>query len=459
MEENRSFWDKVRIRWRALTSMGSEIDATVAEEKIRKGVNVRGTNVWILACSIIIASVGLNVNSIPVIIGAMLISPLMGPIFGMGLSLCINDRKLLTNALKNFLVMVGVSLLAAFLYFLLTPLKMANPTELLARTSPTIYDVFIALFGGIAGTLEMCRKDRGTVLSGVAIATALMPPLCTAGFGLASANMHYFFGALYLFLINTVFILIATYLTAAYLKFPKVSEASPQDKRFRTISSIILVAILVPSVISAISMVRSNNTEREVRAFIEENKTFGNAYIYDYSISGQSAKIFFAGDLTEGDLDYLRTSAQRHGLDPSKLEIKANAFGAKTDDILKGIYERSDEALAERDARIKELEEELKQADANAIPYQQIAKELKYKYPTVGSLSLSRGSMVQVLAAGDSTGTARDSTVEVPCLNAIIRSGEPLSRAEIDEITRWLCIRLGDDTVVVDNIVDTNSNQ
>lgn len=444
MANGKNIWDRLKALWRITTSVGTELDTEEAAEKIRGGINVRGTNVWILACSIVIASVGLNVNSIPVIIGAMLISPLMGPIFGMGLSLSINDRHLLAGALKNFLVMVAVSLAAATLYFLLTPLKLANPSELLARTSPTIFDVFIALFGGVAGTLEFCRKERGTVLSGVAIATALMPPLCTAGFGLAGGNLHYFFGAVYLFLINTVFILIATYLATRYLKFPKVEEADPNNRRFRTISSIILLAIIVPSVISAISLIRSNNTEREVRAFIEENKTFGDAYIYDYSFSGRNAQISFAGNLSDSDMAYLRAAAARHGLDTTRLEIKANTFGAKADELLKGVYDHAEEAIAARDARIKELEGQLQQAEGVAIPYQQISKELKYKYPAVSGLSLSRGSAIRMEG---------DSISEMPVTNALIQSAEALSAEQIEEITRWLRLRLEDSTIVVNNII------
>ena len=460
MAKEHTFWERVRYGWRKITSMTDELDTAAAAERIRGGVNIKGANVWILVCSIIIASVGLNVNSIPVIIGAMLISPLMGPIFGMSLSLCINDKELLLGALKNFLVMVGVSLLAAFLYFLLTPLKLANPTELLARTSPTIFDVFIALFGGAAGMLEHSRKERGTVLSGVAIATALMPPLCTAGFGLAGGNWHYFFGALYLFLINAVFILMAAYFTARYLRFAKVAEGTPQGKRFRTISSLILLAIIVPSVISAVSMIRSNNIERNLRDFIDENKTFGDAYIYDYNISGSDARIFFAGDLSENDIHYLKEAARRHGLNPDKLEITVNSFGStKADDILKGVYARAEEAMAAKDARIKELEGQLQEADGKAIPYLQITKELKYKYPTVGSLSLSRGTAVRILPAADSAATgsaAMDSIVEVPCINALVTTSEALPADALAEITQWLRLRLEDDSVTVTNTVEAN---
>ena len=441
---SRSFWDKIKLQWRAITRVGDELDIAAASAKIRNNLNVRGTTVWILACSIIIASVGLNINAIPVIIGAMLISPLMGPIFGMGLSLSTNDRDLLMAALKNFLVMVAVSLLAATLYFILTPLKLANPSELLARTSPTIFDVFIALFGGAAGTLEFCRKDRGTVIAGVAIATALMPPLCTAGFGLATGNMKYFLGPLYLFIINTVFILIATLLVTRSLHFQKVSESDPRNRRWGTISTLILLAIIVPSVISAISLIRSNNIEREVRAFISENKTFGDAYIYDYSISGQSARINFAGNLSAGDIEYLRTAAARHGLDTTKLEIKTNTFGTKADELLKEVYNRTEESLAAKDARIKELEGQLQQAEGVAIPYQQISRELKYKYPVVSGLSLSRGSAIKM---------SGDSIVEAPVTNALIQSAEALSAEQMEEITRWLRLRLEDTTIVANNII------
>ena len=161
--------------------MSEDLDVESASESIKKNIHFRGANVFILACAIIIASVGLNLNSIPVIIGAMLISPLMGPILGFGMGLGTNDMKLVKQALTNFFVMVGISIIASTLYFLISPLRLGNQSELLARTNPTIYDVMIALFGGLAGILETSRKDKGKVLSGVAIATALMPPLCTVG--------------------------------------------------------------------------------------------------------------------------------------------------------------------------------------------------------------------------------------------------------------------------------------
>ena len=182
---------KVKEYIKSVVSLGEHIDIDAANANIRSSIAFRGPNVYILACAIIIASVGLNVNSIPVIIGAMLVSPLMGPIFGFGLGLGTNDVDLLRSSLKNFGIMVLISILASTLYFIITPLKLDEPTELLARTNPTIYDVLIALFGGIAGMLETSRKEKGNVLSGVAIATALMPPLCTVGYGIAELNTRH----------------------------------------------------------------------------------------------------------------------------------------------------------------------------------------------------------------------------------------------------------------------------
>ena len=178
-----TIWDYIKRLIKKYIYVYDQIDTADAAERIKNGIWFRGPNVWILAFSIVIASVGLNVNSTAVIIGAMLISPLMGPIVGTGLALGTNDTDLLKLSAKNLLIMVVIALLASTLYFILSPLSLVNPTELEARTSPTIYDVLIALFGGLAGIFENSRKERGTVLSGVAIATALMPPLCTAGYG------------------------------------------------------------------------------------------------------------------------------------------------------------------------------------------------------------------------------------------------------------------------------------
>ncbi len=216
------------LNWFNLRSELEDYDAI--HENIEKGIVFKGTNLWILVFAIVVASVGLNMNSTAVIIGAMLISPLMGPINGMGYSLATYDFHLLRLSAKNFSFAVGVSLITSTLYFAISPINEAH-SELLARTSPTIYDVIIAFFGGLAGIIAMSSKLKGNVIPGVAIATALMPPICTAGYGLATLQFNFFFGALYLFTINSVFIAFAALIVCQFLKFPIRSIVDPDRKR------------------------------------------------------------------------------------------------------------------------------------------------------------------------------------------------------------------------------------
>ena len=256
----KHFFGSLRDHIGNIVNLNEHIDTDKASQYIRSNIEFKGPNAYILAFAIVIASVGLNTNSIPVIIGAMLISPLMGPIFGIGYGLGTNDTAFIKTAFKNLLIMVVISILASSIYFLVSPLELENPTELLARTNPTIYDVLIALFGGFAGIIEISRKDKGTVISGVAIATALMPPLCTAGFGLASGSLKYFAGAMYLFFINSIFIAIATFLTVKYLKFPMATFTDPaRKKRVSRWVAALTIIIVAPSVYSAVIMIRENN--------------------------------------------------------------------------------------------------------------------------------------------------------------------------------------------------------
>ena len=339
-----------------------ELDTAGAAQRIKHGIWFRGPNVWILAFSIIIASVGLNVNSTAVIIGAMLISPLMGPIIGTGLALGTNDVDLLKSAFKNLLVMVFVSLLASTLFFILSPLSLVNPTELEARTSPTIYDVLIALFGGLAGILENSRKERGTVLSGVAIATALMPPLCTAGYGLAHGNMHFFLGALYLFLINSVFIALATYLMVKYLRFEPVSGIEVKTaKRRRNLITIGLFIVIVPSIWSAAVLIKDNNFEKNVRDYMEADRLVGpRTYVNEYRIQGRNVEFILAGEpLTDSLKAVFFEKARQHGIRESAITLKEHSFGMSQrdmDNIVQEIYNRTNAELDENDAMVAALQ-------------------------------------------------------------------------------------------------------
>ncbi len=447
-----NFWNSLKSDIKAITNISDYIDTDAAARSIRSNVAFRGPNVWILAFSIIIASVGLNVNSTAVIIGAMLISPLMGPIIGIGLGLGVNDTKLIRVGLKNLLVMVGISLMASFMYFLMTPLKLANPTELLSRTNPTIYDVIIALFGGAAGLLEISRKEKGTVLSGVAIATALMPPLCTAGYGLASGHISYFFGALMLFIINGVFIIIATYLMSKILGFPEYEFLdAKQARRTRSLVTLVFVLVTIPSILSAITMIRSNKFAQNAESFVSENRMLDNGYIYDYDIDthkGGKISLYIAGNmLDENEKSRLRLSAKDHGIDPERVEFYAHQIApnenGSADKLVRDIYARTDSEIGKRDAQIRMLEMELSKYKQKEIPYTQISREIVSQYPQVKEIYISRGADVTT-----------DSLYSKDCILVVAKTQRALGDEAKLRMTEFLKARLNDTTVVVINALD-----
>jgi uncharacterized hydrophobic protein (TIGR00271 family) len=354
----QTHWQNFLSRLRKIVRIEGEMDTVAASDRIRSAIPFRGPNVWILACSIVIASAGLSINSTAVIIGAMLISPLMGPIIGVGLSLGTGDAKLLKFSAMNLLVMVVVSLIFSTLFYVVSPLEPVTPTELNARTTPTIYDVLIALFGGFAGILENSRKERGTVLSGVAIATALMPPLCTAGYGISHLSWHYFSGAMFLFIINGVFIILATYLTVKYLHFESVGELDRlNSRRGKRITSGILAVILIPSLIAAFQMVRENNFERRVNHFVANHTILEGSYIYDHKVGPKrTVTISVAGEpLSDEAWVSFWDDARKAGLKKEQITLRQNTHSMTKDQILLLIHDlhgETDLALKEKDETI-----------------------------------------------------------------------------------------------------------
>ena len=253
-------------------------------ENIKKNTIFKGTNLWILAFAILIASIGLNVNSAAVIIGAMLISPLMGPIMGVGLSLGIYDFELLKQAIRNLLIATIIGLFISSLYFSITPLNEAQ-SELLARTYPTIYDVLIAFVGGLTGIVAGSRSEKGNAIPGVAIATALMPPLCTAGYGLATYNFGIFLGAFYLYLINCVFICLATFLFVRFLKFPKKQYIDAKTTlKFKRLLIFIVIIMILPSIYLAYRLVNENSKQTAIEKFITNEILSKNATLISKNI-------------------------------------------------------------------------------------------------------------------------------------------------------------------------------
>lgn len=435
-----SFWISLKEKFLRLSSLNGQLDTDAASENIRNNIHFQGPTVWILVFSIVIASVGLNINSTAVIIGAMLISPLMGPILGLGLGLGVNDTILLRDSLKNLLVMVVVSLIAASLYFLLSPLQMANPTELEARTSPSIYDVLIALFGGMAGILEHCRKEKGTVLSGVAIATALMPPLCTAGYGIAHGLWRFFFGAMGLFIINTVFIAFATFIFVKSLHFSEKRYISEERRRRNSrLITVVLILVMVPSVVSAFFMIRENNFAVAAEKFVTENRNFTGGFIYNYRVKDNKVEIYLAGEkLSDEDRAFLYGSAKTFGIKEDQLVIVQHTLHGTEDrdELISSMSDRYDRLISVRDKRIESLEEELGKAARKEIPYEQITREVATQYPDVEEVVLSRGASITT-----------DSLKTKECVIVMVRPAlDSLHRARL---TQWLRLRLNEESLTV----------
>ena len=433
---------------KSLVNIWEYIDYDTADSSIRKNIAFKGPNVIILVCAIVIASVGLNVNSIPVIIGAMLISPVMGPILGLGLGLGTEDRHLLRDSLKNFAIMVVVSIIASSLFFILSPLTLENQSELLARTNPTIYDVLIALFGGFAGILETSRKEKGTVISGVAIATALMPPLCTVGYGISELNLYYIGGALYLFLINTIFIALATFAAVKLFKFPAVQLSDDNHQRISKNWYIaILIVIIVPSILTAINVVKENNFKIHATQIVQTNKNMGRSFIYDhkvnYSRKEQVIEIFVAGEMLSDEMkERLYTHAEQYGITRGQIIIHEDATMVRENlseaEILKGIYEHTDQQIKALNDSIAILNAKLGVYKNKEIPTYTIAKELFAQHPEITNISLTRGSAVD-----------SDSLFVTERVMVFIDCDQTIDNEMRDRIERWLKVRLDNDNVVV----------
>ena len=431
--------------------MRDHVDLEVASVNIRSNIYFRGPNLFILACAIVIASVGLNLNSIPVIIGAMLISPVMGPILGFGLGLGTNDTALVKDSLKNFLVMVLISILSSTLFYLLSPLQLEHQTELLARTNPTLYDVFIALFGGFAGILENSRKEKGgTVIPGVVIATALMPPLCTVGYGIAHLEWRFIVGAFYLFIINTVFISLATFVTVKYLHFPSPhgKEEAIRKRSARWIA-VIMVLMLVPSVWSAVQMIQDNNFAISAQRLVHDNTNLGKSYIYDYrtdvEVNPPTLELFLAGEkMDAATRERLFLDAEQSGITRGQIIIREDAAFQNEimteSEIIRNMIDSHDREVEQLQGQVDSLSTSIEFFKAQQLPSVLITREIAAQYAGVEEVTLTRGERVQA-----------ENGKSDAAIVAIVRTETGLKEAERERIEQWLRVRLGvnDVTVIV----------
>jgi uncharacterized hydrophobic protein (TIGR00271 family) len=370
----------------------SDLDAyDKIHETIKKELLFKGTNLWILAFAIIVASVGLNMNSTAVVIGAMLISPLMGPINGMGYSVATYDFQLFIQSLKNFSFAVGASLIASTAYFMMSPISTAH-SELLARTSPTIYDVLIALFGGLAGIVAISSKHKGNVIPGVAIATALMPPLCTAGYGLATLQFSYLFGALYLFIINTVFIAISSVIISQILKFPiRTLVDAAQKKRVNQVISFVIILVLIPSIYFGYLLVEKEKFSDKANRYVSTVNIADGNYLLKSVIDPdkKSIMLIYGGtSLTEEQKTDIVDKAKDFSLNDVEIIFKQ---GFSLDPIMRKATE-SENLTAEINRLTLLLSEKDKQVEAMTdINYmgKQLLDEVKVLYPQIINCSYS----------------------------------------------------------------------
>lgn len=428
----------LRFLYKLFSLQKDEDDKELTLQRVRNNISFSGANFWILACAIFIASVGLNVNSTAVIIGAMLISPLMGPIVASGFALGTYDFDLLKKALKNLLIATVASLMVSALYFYISPFKDVH-SELLARTSPNIFDIFIAFFGGLVGVIAVTRVEKGNPIPGVAIATALMPPLCTAGYGLATGQFQYFLGAFFLYSINCVFICIATYAIVKYLRYPASQFVDERHrKQIRYGITTLIVIMLVPSIYFAYVLYKQQQYVQAVNTFINhEFVENGNTVVYkktDLKAKPRTLELaFLSRRFTPAEISRLNLKLSNYGIQNTRLIIKQDSIDniqLLRNSILNEI-QNQETTLGVNEARIKVLEAELAK---NAYDNVQLSKEVRTLF-NIQSVSLANHRF------------GSDSTRVIPVL--IYRAPRELSRDDSKRMNVWIRQRLKLDTLLI----------
>lgn len=413
-----------------------------AEESIGEGVSFRGINIIILIVAIFIASLGLNTNSTAVIIGAMLISPLMGPIIGIGLAVGVHDFELMKRSFRNLMMATAFSVLTSCIYFMISPVNEAH-SELLARTSPTIYDVFIGFFGGMAGILAVGSRLKGNVIPGVAIATALMPPLCTVGYGLATLQLNYFLGALYLFFINSVFIATATTLGVRFMKYQVREFSNPvRARRVRNTVYSIAVATILPSIYLTYTMYVTNTYNNNCARFVNTEFHFPATQVVSYNndnIDGQrTLTVTLMGQALPADslMQAMDSKLQQYHLDNTRLRI-IQGNGSQVDvrqasqALLSEMYASTQATISRQQSTIDSLRGVIADNAALDTVSATLAPELHVIFPHISSIAVARTCMADI-----ATGTS-----DTTCM-ALVNATTPMSQGDIDKLRSYLEVRL-----------------
>lgn len=435
-------------------------DATILA--IKGDIPFKGATAWILICSIFVASVGLNANSTAVVIGAMLISPLMGPILGVGLSIAINDVDTLKKSIINLATMIVLSLLTAFLFFKFFPLS-EDTSELLGRVKPDIRDVLIAFFGGLA--LIIARTKKGTIASvifGVAIATALMPPLCTAGYGLAKGNFEYFLGAMYLFTINTIFIALATFLVLKLLRFPMLKYVnSKKRKRIGQLASLLAILVMIPAGFTFFNVYNESNFNRDANLFIKNEleglphaEYIRNNASYVYDGEGRSKiefNSFGLDEIPETTISILKNRISNYpALEKNSTQLIFNQSIRKGIDNFKYMKElryRDSLDILSQNQKITFLEDKVRQLsklEKNYIAFEELTKEVKINYQNVENIAYSN------LIRSNFTQMDTISVFEVKWIDSL--TNEATRKSEREKLENWFKQKLNLEKLVVKRI-------
>ena len=430
---NESLWQNIKGYFNALPDKENETEFI---KQISSGVTFHGANLWVLIFAIFIASLGLNVNSTAVIIGAMLISPLMGPIIGMGLAVGIDDFDLLKRSVKNYLLTTVISVITATIYFIISPLSEAQ-SELLARTSPTLYDVLIAIFGGAAGILALSTKGKGNVIPGVAIATALMPPLCTAGYGLAVGQYSFFFGAFYLYFINTVFIALSTFIGVRMLRFQRRTFANAAAlQRVRKYIIAIVVLTMIPATYMTTQIIRESIQDNNTQQFVKNELTLKGTQIISYKRNDESKTIGIVAvgeNIGEDAIEQAQKKLKKYSLEDYKLVIIQGSQAYNTlqqEDLSDKSLSETKEQLIVQSEQLKSLENKLKLYTGYEALNKEVSKEIKAICPQVNTISLSSVSEERT-----------DTLATKHYVLALIGYKKSLSIGEQQQLQRWLKTR------------------
>ncbi len=442
----RDFFHRIRN----LFSLGKDkLSEQKVIESITDDVDFHGVKLWLLILATFVASLGLNTNSTAVIIGAMLISPLMGPIIGMGLGVGIYDFTLFKRSFANFARAAVFSIITATVYFLLAPPVSQTQSELLARTSPTIYDVGIALCGGLAGILAVSSRSQryGNVIPGVAIATALMPPLCTVGYGISRLNLTFVAGALYLFLINTVFIAFSTAICVAFILriHPKVHVDAARERKVKRIIVGIILLTMVPSIFLTMGIVRSTIFDQHVAQFVQQEMHFPNTRVVHYHANhvDKSLQVFLLGErLDSAAVHQLEASLGSHKLHDVSLQVIQGESELQQFDISSILSEQEMESLSAAINFWQTYSQEdhqrptqnLQQTSHGVVP------EIKALFPQVEHAYLTTEIMLQ-----DSDSVATQEPLPV----VILEARSPLAEEEQSKLRMWLSQRFGVDSLII----------